>query len=207
MIHPIKPSRSSTGRTSANRQCAAGYGMIEVLVSMLVMFLGLLGLIGLQARAQHAQFESYQRSQALILLEDMADRINTNRSAASSYVGDTTGSFDAECATKTTLAQRDLCEWRNLLLGAAEEGANASKVGAMIGARGCIAYDNTVEVLDSGGTAIPGTGIYTITIVWQGATPTAAPPESVTCGKDAYGAENLRRYAASTLRIGALGAT
>lgn len=181
--------------------------MIEVLVSLLVMFLGLLGLIGLQARAQHAQFESYQRSQALVLLEDMADRINTNRSAASGYVGDSSGSYDAECATKSTLAQRDLCEWNNLLLGAAEESTSAARVGAMIGARGCIAYDSTVEVLDSTGTAIPGTGIYTITIVWQGATPTAAPPDSVTCGKDAYGAESLRRYAASTLRIGALGAT
>ena len=186
---------------------ALGFGMIEVLVSLLVMFLGLLGLIGLQARAQHAQFESYQRSQALVLLEDMADRINTNRAHAGSYVGETTGSFNAECAAGTTLAERDLCEWNNLLLGAAEEGANASKVGAMTGARGCISYDSTVEVPDSTDTPIPGTGVYTITVVWQGATPTAAPPESVTCGKDAYGAENLRRYAATTLRIGALGAT
>ena len=200
----LRRRRACVGLRPQHRQ--AGYGLIEVLVSLLVMFLGMLGLMGLQARAQHAQFESYQRGQALVLLQDMADRINTNRTAAASYIGASASDFDSDCATKSTLALRDRCEWSNLLLGAAESTATG-KVGAMTGAHGCVEYDSASEVSDSKGTPIVGTGLYTITIVWQGSTPTSAPPASVTCGKNAYGAENLRRFAASSLRIGALGAS
>ena len=51
----------------------SGFTMIEVLVSLLVITFGLLGLAGLQTRMQQAEFESYQRSQALVLLYDMVD--------------------------------------------------------------------------------------------------------------------------------------
>ncbi len=53
--------------------------MIEVLVTLVVLALGLLGVVGLQARGQQAELESYQRGQALVLLQDMVDRMNTNR--------------------------------------------------------------------------------------------------------------------------------
>ena len=63
-----------------------GFSMVEVLVTIVILTIGLLGLAGLQGRASTAQMESYQRSQALILLADMADRINANRSNAAAYV-------------------------------------------------------------------------------------------------------------------------
>jgi len=53
--------------------------MIEVLVTFVILVVGLLGLIGLQARSQQAELESYQRGQALILLQDIVDRMNANR--------------------------------------------------------------------------------------------------------------------------------
>jgi type IV pilus assembly protein PilV len=62
-----------------NRGRQAGYLMMEVLITMFVLVIGLLGLAGLQARAHQAETESYQRVQALVLLRDMADRINANR--------------------------------------------------------------------------------------------------------------------------------
>ena len=52
-----------------------GFTMLEVLISLLLVVLGLLGLLGLQTQAQVAEFESYQRSQALVLVSDMAERI------------------------------------------------------------------------------------------------------------------------------------
>ncbi|MDE2388510.1 MAG: type IV pilus modification protein PilV, partial [Betaproteobacteria bacterium] len=63
-----------------------GVSLIEVLVTMVVLAVGLLGLAGLQIRLQSSELESYQRTQALILLEDMTNRISTNRANAAAYV-------------------------------------------------------------------------------------------------------------------------
>ena len=56
----------------AQRQ--AGFTMIEVLITFIILVVGLLGLIGLQVRSQQAEMESYQRGQALVLMQDMIDR-------------------------------------------------------------------------------------------------------------------------------------
>ena len=81
---------------------------------------GLLALAGLQGRAITAQMESYQRSQALILLKDMADRISANRKMAAFYVTAEVGTGAACPAAGATTASKDLNEWCNALLGAAE---------------------------------------------------------------------------------------
>jgi len=188
----------------------AGFTLIEVLVALVVLLLGMLGVVGLQAKAQHAEMESYQRAQALVLLEDISDRLNTNRidAYAKRYAGATAGGGTTltDCTGKTGW-NLDMCEWGNLLNGSAEA-KGTSNVGAMVGARGCIDYDvgGGTELKDSAGVTLTGTGIYTISVVWQGMTPTVAPPTTLTCGKDAYGSETLRRVASTTLRLAALGA-
>jgi type IV pilus modification protein PilV len=107
-----------------------GFTMIEVLVSLLILVFGLLGLIGLQARTQVATFESYQRGQALILVQDMADRIATNRATAGCYTtttplgtgfsgAPTCGAATGTAATRA-LADADLQAWNDALQGAAE---------------------------------------------------------------------------------------
>jgi type IV pilus assembly protein PilV len=102
----------------------SGFTMIEVLITLIVLALGLLGVIGLQARGQQAELESYQRGQALVLLQDLVDRMNTNRAAAhslsyvtSSPVGG--GGTLTDCSSLTG-ANYDLCDWGNQLNGAAE---------------------------------------------------------------------------------------
>ena len=96
-----------------------GFSMIEVLVTLVILMIGLLGLAGLQGKAMTTQMESYQRSQALILLKDMVDRINANRGNAASYV--TSLGTGSTCpTTTTTIAQSDLTQWCNALMGAAE---------------------------------------------------------------------------------------
>ena len=62
-----------------------GFSMIEVLVSLLIIVFGLLGLAGLQVRIQQAEFESYQRAQALVLLQDIVERIHLNRNTATCF--------------------------------------------------------------------------------------------------------------------------
>jgi type IV pilus assembly protein PilV len=206
---------SRTPMPSIQRQ--SGFTMIEVLITFVILVVGLLGLIGLQARGQQAELESYQRGQALVLLQDMVDRINANRLGAKdqSYATGTAvggGGALTDCSTKTTQAAIDLCDWGNELNGAAEvaqggactTSSGANCVGAMLGARGCVTYDVATELKDSSGASIAGTGVQTVTVAWQGIAPTAAPPSSITCGQDSYPSEAQRRVVTATVRMASL---
>nr|WP_294975579.1 type IV pilus modification protein PilV [uncultured Pseudomonas sp.] len=158
---------------SVSRQ--RGLTLIELLVSILIISLGLLGLAKLQARMQLSEMESYQRAQALLLLNDMSSRMTANPNNSNSYVTDTSSPVGAgmTCPTSSTTRQQvDMADWCNSLQGAAEIGGGNVKAGAMLGGRGCI------ESL--------GSGQYLITVAWQGMSPISAPPSSVACGKDDY---------------------
>ena len=65
---------------------SSGFSLIEVLVALVVLLIGLLSFASLLIRASKAEMESYQRVQALILMQDITDRIHTNRKVASCYV-------------------------------------------------------------------------------------------------------------------------
>ena len=188
-----------------------GFTLLEVLVSLVILVFGLLGIIGMQAFTQVATFESYQRGQALILVQDMADRLATNRGAAGCYaitIDTTTGSpfagMPATAAAPTctaavgtaatrAIADIDLAAWDGALKGAAEQTGGAS-VGAVLGARGCISY-----------TA--ATNSYRIAVAWQGMAATVAPTAgdpAATCAKGTgttYGSEPQRREVSVTVRI------
>ncbi len=158
----------------SNRRLQFGTSLIEVLVTVIITSIGLLGLVGLQSRMQVSEVESYQRSQALILLNDMASRIETNRRFAASYVTVNPIGVGMTCPTTTvnsTRAAIDEAQWCVALQGAAEISNNA-KAGAMIGGRGC------VESLPS--------NQYLVTVAWQGQLPVSAPPQSVACGRNLY---------------------
>lgn len=201
----------------------SGFSMIEVLVTLIILLVGLLGLAGLMVQSQRSELESYQRIQALILLQDLSGRINANRKVASCYAFTTTpatgtpylGTIGAgvlspipACAaagaTAAQIAQAgaDLAAWNNLLQGAAETSAGTN-VGAMIGARGCVSYDATQELPDSTGATITGSGIYTVAIAWQGMGSTAIATPN--CAQGLYGTSDARRRVASlTFRTAAL---
>jgi len=83
------------------------------------------------------------------------------------------------------------------LSGRAATMAAGSRVGAMIGGRGCV-------------EALPD-GEYMLTVAWQGLTPLAAPPTSVGCGANQYDragtactADLCRRAVTTIVRIAAL---
>lgn len=174
-----------------------GFSMIEVLVTLLILLLGLLGLAGLIRQSQSSEMESYQRVQALVLLRDMAERINTNRVASPDYITGVTSPLGAgsseDCTAPTSPAQLDLCQWDAMLKGAAET-AGGSQVGAMLGGRGCITQPSAA--------ASAPVKEYLVEVVWQGLSATAAPPSSVLCGKNAYGDDKNRRAVTTLVRIG-----
>lgn len=191
--------RMPPGRAARQR----GASLIEVLVSMVILMLGLLGLVGVMIESQRAQLESYQRAQALLLVQDMASRISGNRMAADCYSqvpvveygtnnaavpavtpGCSAGTA-AEKVAREDKATRDLQEWQGLLLGSTEQ-IGASNVGAMLGARGCITKD-------------AATGVVTVSVAWQGGQTLGGPPAALTCGQGQYGEEAKRRAVGLTL--------
>jgi type IV pilus assembly protein PilV len=179
-----------------------GFILIEVLISIVILAIGLLGLAKLQVSTRQMQMESYQRAQAVILLQDMVTRLSINSKAATCYaltdpatgkpylgVG---GTVPASCGTGTTLQQvmavQDMTAWDNQLLGVAESTAAGASVGAMIDARGCVSYDAAND-------------IYVVTVVWRGLVQTAAPPAGLTCGINLYGPDSQRRAVSAVVRV------
>lgn len=169
-----------------------GATIIEVLVAIIIVVVGLLGLAGLHSRVTLAEVEAFQRSQAVVLLQDMVSRINANRRAAENYATGLTplGTSAIDCTGKSGF-DLDRCEWNNELLGAGET-SGTNNVGAMLGARGC------VEEIQA---TMPRQ--FRVSVVWQGTIPTVAPG-ATTCGQGAYTDDKTRRVVSTVVQIGCL---
>ena len=100
-----------------------GVGLIEVLVSVLILGVGLLGLAGLQAQSLRFNNEAYFRTQATLLAMDMADRLRANfetaRTNASAYTFSKTAAIPtsitecrANACNPAQIAAYDFSEWR-----------------------------------------------------------------------------------------------
>ena len=177
-------------RMTATRQ-QSGFTMIEVLVTIAILVVGLLGLAAMQTLSTLAELESYQRSQALVLVRDMADRMNANKRQIVNYVGNDYGIAAVDCTGFLAAPdyQLDVCEWSAQLNGVSEK-AGSRNVGAMIGARGCVVR------LD------PQT--FLVTVAWQGLSRAGVPVEA--CGTGAYGDDANRRTVSTVVRLALLNA-
>ena len=89
-----------------------GVGLIEVMVTVLILSTSLLGLAALQSRAIQYNHSAYMRSQANVLAYDLLDRIRASRSRIADY---DLGINDAPPATSASQSQADLIEWRQVL--------------------------------------------------------------------------------------------
>ncbi|WP_428853124.1 type IV pilus modification protein PilV [Imbroritus primus] len=179
----------------------AGATLLEVLVSLVLVLVALLGAVGLMARSNQSELEAYQRFQAIALNQDMVSRLNANRDAAACYsngidgmtlgtgAAPATACVGAAKATYAATAVADLNAWHQALLGSTEQ-QGTTKLGAMVGARGCI------EQIDAVAQE------YRISVVWQGLTATAAP--AVACGQGQFGNDAYRRAVVTVVRIGKL---
>ena len=172
----------------------SGMTLIEVLISLVIIAVGLLGIAALQSKAQQAEFESYQRAQALVLVQDMVNRIHANRAFDVCYrlsdLGvDMVGTGDLAALGCDAQADTDLMAWDDALSGAAETlNAGATNVGAMLKARGCIVYD-AVNL------------VYTVTVTWQGLSDTSGDAAANACASDQYGDIKKRRLVSTTFKI------
>jgi len=109
-----------------------GLSLVEILVTVLILAVGGLGIASLQLAGLKYSSGSYARTQAVILSDDMANRLKSNRAAALNLqadgsIGDPSayeaatfaapGAVGQDCLTQTCdadeLATYDIAQWRN----------------------------------------------------------------------------------------------
>jgi type IV pilus assembly protein PilV len=140
---------------------APGFALIEVLVTVLVLAIGLLGLAGLQTHSLRFTQTSVQHTQAILLANEMADRMRANPAgvAAGSYTGASTqDDCSANPCSPAALAGYDLAQW-NAELGDAKR---------LTGGRGVVCLDSSPNDGTADDSACDGDGaFYAIKIWWN----------------------------------------
>ena len=119
---------------------------MEVLIAVLILSIGLLGLASLQANGLRSNFSSYARSQAVILANDMADRMRANltEAVAGTYNVNATVAGAPDCAAAACntadMANYDIATW----------------------------YTSLQNTLPQGTGTIVGNGtVFTISVMWD----------------------------------------
>jgi type IV pilus assembly protein PilV len=116
----MKRAETNAGNTPAAQ---AGFTLIEVLVSLLILAIGLLGVAALQFRGLQYNHDAYMRSQINVLVYDIADRMRLNAANAADYLGaydsqlmpdpDDLTDMNNVCDEAAATAANDLACWHN----------------------------------------------------------------------------------------------
>jgi type IV pilus assembly protein PilV len=104
---------------------SAGFSLIEVMVTLVILSLGLLGVAGLLVTGVSNAASSEAMAKANLLAADMADRIRANPAVAVSATSDyiTTYADTASTGTGTlSIAMQDKKDWLNALAAQLPQG-------------------------------------------------------------------------------------
>lgn len=104
----------------SRKQGQRGMGLIEVLVALLLLAVAVMGFVALQVRASTAGTEGFERTQAMAIAQDLAERVRMNMGQITYYTTDANWEADpdatacevANCDT-AQLAQYDIDQVRN----------------------------------------------------------------------------------------------
>lgn len=102
---------------------SAGFSLIEVLVSFLVLSIGVLGMAGLQLNALKFNQTAAVRSQATFLAYDIAERMRANRVKARG--GSYNTALTANAPGGTSIEATDLQQWKAALTSQLPDGKGA----------------------------------------------------------------------------------
>jgi len=101
-------SRNRIQSTGASPARMRGIGLIEVLVSVLVLGVGLLGIAAMQSMALRGGQGSLESSQAMMQTSAIVEAMRANRANAGSY---NLAAMTCAAPAGGTLAQNDLRQW------------------------------------------------------------------------------------------------
>jgi type IV pilus assembly protein PilV len=93
---------------------SAGFSMVEVLVSVVILCIGLLGTAGLMSTSLRNTNTAYYRSLATIFADDILDRMRANLSAAKNGDYDLDPGGDPGGASNT-MSYFDCTDWKDAL--------------------------------------------------------------------------------------------
>ena len=104
----------------------SGFNLIENLVTLSIVSVGMLGIVGLLARALAVNQHSHYYSTALILADDMAERMRANLQGVAderynltdpqtSSISETTSCLQTSGCSSTDMAGHDIWEWQQQL--------------------------------------------------------------------------------------------
>jgi type IV pilus assembly protein PilV len=180
-------------RNTARRD--AGFTMIEVMITLLIMSVALLSSAALQLLSKRSNYDAAQRTSAAHLAEDLLERMRNNPDALLDYItagdlgnGSQGGLPAVDCGNPgvicdaAQLAAFDLWHWEQLLDGGFELTAGEN-TGGLVSPTACIR-----------GPGFGGNGVYTVAIAWRGMTELSNPAIDA-CGEGNadYGADNVNR--------------
>lgn len=141
MLQPRCNHRYAVMKRSFDRIRSAGFTLVEILITLLVISIGLLGVAGLHSLSLRNNYDALMRSHASALASDIADRMRANPAAV---VVD--GDYDdAEIGVVPTVdgtssqATIDVSQWKQALAAQLPDGDGAI---AINGATGVV----TIEV-------------------------------------------------------------
>jgi type IV pilus assembly protein PilV len=113
-------------------QRQAGFSLIEVLISIVILSVGLLGTAGLVTASLKGGNTSYYRSQATVLADDIIDRMRANVTAAQGgkYNIDLGSNLSVACGSSTagTMPRFDCQDWKTALAQSLPNGEGSTSV-------------------------------------------------------------------------------
>jgi len=192
-------------QTNRQRRRTAGFGMVEVLVTLILLSVGLMGIAKLQLVSLRSVHASAVRGQAVLLAYDLADRMRANRFGIADLDGNAVGFYNrADGATYQTptdndctegadaaadcsideVAAHDLDEW-NVSLDGSNDGLLPGGMGWV-----CIDSDPSDDIFDPSdgnfdpdsaptcdGAQTNGADVYSITVIWTDVEEAGAAPK------------------------------
>jgi type IV pilus assembly protein PilV len=159
-------------RRSAVAARAAGFTIVEVLVSLVILSIGLLGIAKLVLYSAHSNDSAYLRSQATQLAYEILDNMRANPTAVAAGNYDTTlgaaasnpgfSCLDTNCPIAANLALYDIYVWKSrLAAGPPTNGALPSGQGSVtvtgtapLMATIVVQWDDSAAQSIFGGTAV-----------------------------------------------------
>lgn len=124
MTQPILVKTERRNRQQLNLKQQSGLGLVEILVAVLVLGIGILGVASTQVVSLQTMSQSQSRSQAVLLAEDILERVRANSGNPADYAlvaGAAVGADDGACdtsfvPTNATVAGNDVEAWENNLV-------------------------------------------------------------------------------------------
>lgn len=168
----------------------SGFTLIEALVTAFILAVGIMGIVSLLSMSKVSQHASIQRTRAVVLADDILERIRRNPEGMSVYdmglsaplggasIGaEPVPNCQSAICTPTELATYDLWAWERLLDGASAVATNSGD--SAVGLRDVNACIDFTADDDK-----QNTGIVDVVLQWQGLKDTAdaALSTGIVCG-------------------------